>query len=52
MAVKLHNLILLPSIDDDSVLNAEIRKIYDEIVSEELKNEFKEAMDEETKMDT
>ena len=47
MAVKLHNLILLPSIDDDSVLNAEIRKIYDEIISEELKKEFKEAISNE-----
>ena len=47
MAVKLHNLILLPSIDDESELDARIRRIYDEIISEELKKEFKEAISNE-----
>ena len=45
--LKVHNLILLPSIDDDLKLNAEISKIYDEIISEELKKEFKEAISNE-----
>ena len=47
MAVKVHNLILLSGIDDDLKLNAEISKIYDEIISEELKKEFKEALSNE-----
>lgn len=45
--LKVHNLILLPSIDDESVLDARIRRIYDEIISEELKKEFKEAISNE-----